>query len=150
MTPIEEVILFQIDLTSKVSKQCAQRDFDRLELGITVEQWVVLKIISEAPGISQKELADKSFRDPASITRTLDLLEKKDLLRRDRIEENRRMYQLILTKQGIAFIKKNMEYVQAQRDKSTADISTEELEQLSATLLKIRQNMQELFFYPYY
>ena len=142
MTPIEDVILFQIDLTGKVSKQSAQRDFDRLGLGISVEQWVVLKIISEAPGISQKELADKSFRDPASITRTLDLLEKKELLRRERIEENRRMYRLILTDTGKKFIKKNMKHIQEQRDKSTAGISTEELEQLSATLLKIRQNME--------
>lgn len=141
MTPIEDVILFQIDLTSKRSKQSAQRDFDRLGLGITVEQWVILKIISETPGISQKELADKSFRDPASITRTLDLLEKKELLQRERIEGNRRMYRLILTKTGSAFIEKNMEHVQEQRDKSTAGISTEELEQLSATLLKIRKNM---------
>jgi DNA-binding MarR family transcriptional regulator len=141
MPKIEDVILFQIDLTSKVAKQCSQREFDRLGLGITVEQWVVLKVISEAPAISQKELADKSFRDPASITRTLDLLEKKELLLRQRIEQNRRMYQLLLTEKGKAFIKANMKHVQAQRDQSTANISTEELEQLSATLLKIRGNM---------
>ncbi|XOV65897.1 MAG: MarR family winged helix-turn-helix transcriptional regulator [Fluviicola sp.] len=142
MTPIEDVILFQIDLTSKLSKQWAQADFDRLGLGITVEQWVVLKIISEHSGISQKELADKSFRDPASITRTLDLLEKKQLLRREPIEGNRRKYKLLLTETGIGFIRKHTPFVQSQRNQSTAGISTKELEQLSATLLKIRQNMK--------
>lgn len=140
MQKIEDVILFQIDLTSKVQKQHTQRDFDRLNLGITVEQWVILKIISESPLISQKELAEKSFRDPASITRTLDLLEKKDLLRRESNSTNRRVYMIALTKNGEQFIAKNMKLVQSHRDQSTKGISTKELNQLSETLAKIRKN----------
>jgi DNA-binding MarR family transcriptional regulator len=142
MQNIEDVILFQIDLTSKVSKQYSQRDFDQLNWGITVEQWVILKIISESPSLSQKELAEKSYRDPASITRTLDLLEKKDLLRRESMPDNRRKYQIVLTKNGEQFIKKNMKLVQSHRDQSTKGISTKELEQLSTTLEKIRKNMK--------
>ena len=141
MQKIEDVILFQVDLTSKVSKQRTQRDFDNLNLGITVEQWVILKIISESPSISQKELAQKSYRDPASITRTLDLLEKKDLLRRESMPENRRMHMIVLTNEGKQFIKKNMKLVQSHRDQSTKGITKKELEQLSATLEKIRNNM---------
>lgn len=118
MQKIEDVILFQVDLTSKVSKQRTQRDFDNLNLGITVEQWVILKIISESPSISQKELAQKSYRDPASITRTLDLLEKKDLLRRESMPENRRMHMIVLTNEGKQFIKKNMKLVQSHRIKA--------------------------------
>jgi DNA-binding MarR family transcriptional regulator len=141
MQKIEDVILFQVDLTSKVSKQHTQRDFDNLNLGITVEQWVILKIISESPSLSQKELAQKSYRDPASITRTLDLLEKKDLLRRESMPENRRMHMIVLTNEGKQFIKKNMKLVQSHRDQSTKGITKKELEQLSATLEKIRKNM---------
>ena len=96
MQRIEDVILFQIDLTSKVSKQYSQRDFEKHKLGITVEQWVILKIVSEHSGISQKELAKKSYRDPASITRTIDLLEKKNYLIRQAIPNNRRKYDIKL------------------------------------------------------
>ncbi len=79
---IESVILFQLDKTSKTAKQYSQREFERLGLGITVEQWILLKIIHESDDISQKELADQSFRDPASITRTLDLLHSRGFIDR--------------------------------------------------------------------
>ena len=86
----------------------SQKEFDKLNLGITVEQWVILKFLSEKTDLNQKELAVKSNRDPASITRTLDLLEKKDLLKRLAIPNNRRSYKIGLTIKGKNFIKKNM------------------------------------------
>ena len=141
MKKIEEVILFQIDLTSKVSKQYSQREFDKLKLNITVEQWVILKIISENNNLSQKELAIKSYRDPASITRTIDLLEIKQLLLREAIPNNRRTYNVILTKKGEDFINSNMKTVLEHRKLSIQGLSKKELEQLSEILAKIRANM---------
>lgn len=142
MKRIEDVILFQIDLTGKVSKQHSQKVFNELKLGITVEQWIILKIVSENSDISQKELAEKSFRDTASITRTLDLLEKKNLLRRESIPNNRRMYNIQLTKVGQKFIEQNMEMVQTQRKKSVEGISEKDLEKLAEILTKIRKNFE--------
>ena len=141
MQKIEDVILFQIDLTSKVSKQYSQREFDKLGLGITVEQWVVLKIVSESKNLSQKELAAKSYRDPASITRTIDLLEKKELLQREAIPNNRRAYSITLSKKGQQFIKDNMKIIKQHRELSIKDLSEEDLNTLSALLSKIRGNM---------
>ena len=142
MQKIEDVILFQIDLTSKVSKQYSQKEFDKLNLGITVEQWVILKIVSETEALSQKELAQKSYRDPASITRTLDLLEQKGLLSRRAIENNRRAYHIYLTKKGQKFVSDNLDLVITLRRKSTTGISQKELEALSSTLNKIQKNFK--------
>lgn len=141
MQKIEDVILFQIDLTSKVSKQYSQKEFDKLKLGITVEQWVILKIVSENIDLSQKELAKKSYRDPASITRTIDLLEKKELLLRETIPNNRRAYNISLTKTGELFIRDNMKIIKRHRALSTEGLSAEDLDTLSKTLAKIRANM---------
>ena len=142
MKKIEDVILFQIDLTSKVSKQYSQREFNALGLGITVEQWVMLKIISETDAISQKELAQKSYRDTASITRTLDLLEKKGYTIREQIPNNRRAYNICLTKQGNKFIEKNMSLIKKHRQKSIENLTKDELKTLSEILSKIRENMK--------
>ncbi|MFK8038770.1 MAG: MarR family transcriptional regulator [Crocinitomicaceae bacterium] len=141
MKKIEDVILFQIDLTSKVSKSYSQKEFDKLKLGITVEQWVILKIISEWPMLTQKEIAAKSYRDPASITRTLDLLEKKKLLNRVAIPNNRRTYNIQLTETGKTFIKDNMSLIKSQRKRSIKGLSKKELADLSLILSKIRENM---------
>ncbi len=142
MQKIEDVILFQIDLTGKISKQFAQKDFDKSKMGITVDQWVLLKIVSESAPLTQRELAKKSYRDPASITRTLDLLENKKLLIRQEISNNRRTYNIQLTKEGKIFINKNMEIVNVQRAKSIEGLSNQELTQLSEILKKIRHNME--------
>ncbi|PIB38430.1 MarR family winged helix-turn-helix transcriptional regulator [Maribacter sp. 4G9] len=141
MQRIEDVILFQIDWTSKVSKQYSQSEFDRLGLGITVEQWIILKIVSETATISQRELANKSHRDPASITRTLDILEKKGLLIRQAIPDNRRTYNIDLTKEGEKFIKANMELINTHRANSIKGLSKKEIGSLSEILKKIRKNM---------
>jgi DNA-binding MarR family transcriptional regulator len=141
MKKIEDVILFQIDLTSKVSKQYSQREFNNLNLGITVEQWVVLKIVSESSNLSQKELAEKSFRDADSITRTLDLLEKKEYLFRKSIPNNRIAYEICLSEKGEQCIKDNIELIYELRKLSTQSFRSEELEVLSSYLERIMSNM---------
>ncbi|CAM3545358.1 MarR family winged helix-turn-helix transcriptional regulator [Zobellia roscoffensis] len=138
---IEDVILFQIDKTSKISKKYSQKEFDRIKLGITIDQWVLLKIIEESAPISQKELADRSLRDPASITRTLDILVKKSLLLREPILNNRRQYNIKLTKEGTKFVNDNIEMIKAHRKKSMEGFSEKEAQLLKVLLLKIQDNM---------
>ncbi len=138
---IEEVVLFQIERTNKVARQYAQREFDRLALGITVEQWILLKIVEEKAPLSQKELAGSSLRDPASITRTLDLLAKKGYVKRKPIAGNRRQYDVHLTTAGKAFVKKHLPTVKEQRELSVKGLSLTEIEQLQNTLKKIQENL---------
>ncbi len=142
MKKIEDVILFQIDWTSKVSKQYSQREFNRLGLNITIEQWIILKIISENENLSQKELAEKSLRDPASITRTINILEDKNYLHRNSIKHNARAYHIELTIKGKEFVRKNMNIIKEHRNLSIKGLSVDEIQTLSILLKKIRDNMK--------
>ena len=139
---LSNVILFQIDKTSRVSKQYSQRAFSQMDFGITIDQWVLLKIIEENAPLSQKELAVRSFRDPASITRTLDLLGKKELIQRNPIKDNRRQYHIELTEQGMAFIAKHMDTIQQHREQSIKGFTETELQQLKEMLERIQRNME--------
>lgn len=141
MNNLNTVVLFQIDRTSKIAKQYSQKVFDHLELGITVDQWVLLKIIDEHEPLSQKELAIKSTRDPASITRTLDILEKKGLSQRMPILGNRRQYNVQLSKTGKAFVEENMDTIVLLRNKSLEGFTDEERKLLVDFLLRMQQNM---------
>jgi len=138
---IESVVLFQIDRTSKVSKIYSQREFDRLELGITVEQWILLKIIEESNQLSQRELASKSLRDPASITRTIDILEKRNYVMRNSIPNNRRRYNLALTNEGQKLVADHMDIIKEHRKRSVQGFTKQELSQLSTFLSRIQKNM---------
>jgi len=141
MPKIEEVILFQIEQVNKISKQYSQREFDKMGIKITIDQWIILKIISEYDQLTQRELATKSYRDPASITRTLDLLAKKNYVQRNAIPNNRRTYHIALTNEGTSFIDKHMVLINQHREKSIEGFSTNQLELLSTMLKKIRLNM---------
>ena len=138
---INRVILFQIDKTSRVAKAHTQRAFDGLKLGVTVEQMILLKIIEESEQLSQKELATKSLRDPASITRTLDILAKKGYVQREAIPNNRRQYNIRLTAAGLAFVQKHMSLVVEHRQKSTQGFTDEEVELFRSFLLRVQKNM---------
>jgi len=138
---LSQVSLFLIDQTSKLSKHYSQRIFDDLGIDIIVDQWVLLKIIEENIPMSQKELADKSFRDPASITRSMDILEKKEYLSRQRMATDRRQYLICLSKKGKEFIDCNMPLIAEMRSQSLAGFSEEEISTLNSLLLRMQSNL---------
>jgi MarR family transcriptional regulator for hemolysin len=139
---IENIPLFLIDQTSKLAKQHSQKEFDSAKLGITVDQWVLLKILDENPNISQTILANKSLRDPASITRTLDLLQKKELVLREAISDDRRQFNINLSTNGKKFVAEHMPMISKLRLQSISGLSKSELDNLRTILLKIQNNMR--------
>tara|TARA_B100000809_G_C15002846_1_gene482139 strand:+ start:102 stop:536 length:435 start_codon:yes stop_codon:yes gene_type:complete len=139
---IDNIILHQIEKTGKTVKSYSQKEFDKIGLGITIDQWFLLQIIEESNEISQKELADKSMRDPASITRTLDILTKKGFVLREPIPNNKRQHSLSLTSVGDDFVKEHIDMVVKQRKKSIKGFSKEELMMLNALLKRIQKNMK--------
>lgn len=142
MKDISRVILFQIDQTSKIAKQYSQREFDRLGIAITVEQWILMKIIDESQVLSQKDLAQLSLRDPASITRTLDLLEQKGLVRRSGFEGSRKQLEINLTEAGKDFISKHLPIIEMHRAQSLKGFTSEEIDLLGKMLKRIQENME--------
>lgn len=136
-----DVIPFLIEQVSKKARKYSQKEFDERALGITVDQWVLLKIVEQNNGISQRELADLSMRDAASITRSLDLLEKMLLISRNPIEGNRRQYSILLEKKGQRFINENMQMVENHRAQLVSGFSKEEVKELKKLLSKMIQNM---------
>jgi MarR family transcriptional regulator, transcriptional regulator for hemolysin len=139
---LETVLLYVIDQTNKIARQHSQREFDLLGIEINVEQWILLKAIEARQVLSQNELAKTTNRDPASITRTLDILQKKGLIIREAIPDNRRQYNIKLTKGGSYFVLQNMPFVNEMRNKSIKGFSKEEVKQLIALLNRIQNNMK--------
>ena len=68
--------------------------------GITPEQWAILSRLFEEDGISQKELSEKTLKDQAALTRTLDRMEKRELIKREASPNDRRSFLVHLTDAG--------------------------------------------------
>ena len=65
---------------------------------ITVDFWFVLSVLWEEDNISHGILTDKLSRDKASLSRTLDLMQEKGLIKRVADADDKRGLRIVLTK----------------------------------------------------
>jgi len=139
---LSSVLMFQIDQTLRTAKKYSQREIDEVGLGITVDQWVLLKILEEAKTApSQKELAALSGRDPASITRTIPALEKLGLINREYYMGSRRKFCVNISARGKKLIAKHMDMIIRHRTKTIEGISEKDLETAMKVLRKVQNNL---------
>jgi DNA-binding MarR family transcriptional regulator len=88
-------------LISDVSgRLLAAIDDEMTGLGITGAQWVILMRIATGCGSTAAELCRFSRYDTGSMTRMLDRLQEKGLIRRIRSDKDRRVARLELTEAG--------------------------------------------------
>ena len=80
-------------------------DHDLAPTGLTHAQWVPLLKIYMGEASTVAELARETQVDVGAMTRTLDRLEAKGLVRRVRSREDRRVVNIELTEEGIATAK---------------------------------------------
>lgn len=138
---LDNVVNFLLEQTVRQMRGYAQRQLDTLQTGVTVDQWVLLKIIEEYKQISQVELAQVAQKDTASITRILDLLQKKDLIQRIDDEYDRRKYMVSLTATGVEFVMRNLPFVNQIRSQTVQGLTQADILTLKSILEKIRQNV---------
>lgn len=97
---LDQSVAYAIARTGKAIKFELRRYFREAGVDITSEQYALLCRLWEQEGRSQKELAECSFKDTANITRMIDVLEGKDIVRRRRDPKDRRTYRIYLTEKG--------------------------------------------------
>ena len=92
-----EISGFIIERTAKRMKQSFKKILKEKNAGITVDQWVILQELKKEDGLSQFEIASRTFKDAPTVTRIIDLLCKKQLLRRLPDTTDRRKFNIFLT-----------------------------------------------------
>ena len=70
------------------------------KIGITNEDYISLHYVYENPGIKQSELAKMNRKDQNVISKRIDKLEQKDLVKRVRSDNERRAFSLYVTESG--------------------------------------------------
>ena len=89
-------------------------------------------------------MANLIFKDNASITRIIELMVKKEYLIRTIHQEDRRKFNLEITKKGIKTIKLIEPIIQLNRQTALNGLSLEEIALLDKTLNKIIMNCKTL------
>ena len=140
LTNPTETVLYSIEHAIKVYRKLSQHIINTLIKDITTDQCLVLIILENNSTSSQKEIAELIFKDYASITRMIELMVKNDYLLRSPNPNDRRKFDLEITKKGNQALEVLKPKIQKNRQKALKGLSTQEIDQLEAMLQKIISN----------
>ena len=140
MEKLDQIIFYSLEKSIKSYRQFAQKNISRKNIDITIDQWLILTTIQNNPDITQQQIAVNVFKDYASITRMVELLVKKKILNRNFHSDDRRRFDLSITKQGTDILNSLTPIIVTNRKKALNGISKKEIETLQSILSKITQN----------
>jgi len=132
---------YLINLEAQRLKYELHQTFQAKGYDVTPEQWAVLNRLWEQDGLSQVDLAERTFKDKPGTTRILNLLEKKGIVVRRPDESDGRVLRVFLTRIGKDLKDKLIPCAQEVLAKSGKNLSKEELVQFKLTLNQILRNL---------
>jgi MarR family transcriptional regulator, organic hydroperoxide resistance regulator len=138
---LDEVLYFLSERMMRRAREYSKLVFAEQGFDISIDQWVILKRISEEEGISQVDLANATYKDPASVTRILDILGNKGWAERQADENSRRAYKIFLTTDGRNLVEKMLPIVQSIREKGIENLTAKEIETTKKVLRKMYGNL---------
>ncbi len=108
---------------------------------VTLEQGHVLNTIGEFEGISQSEIAGRTMKDKPTITRILDILEKKKFISRKSDTGDRRAYKIYLTGSGREKIAMFRRIITEVDKKAIMGLEDGDIRKLEEILRAVRANV---------
>ena len=112
-------------------------------LDISLDQWMVLGPIWQLESASQKELGEITLKDKTSITRLVDMLEKKNLVVRVEDQIDHRIKRVILTNAGKQLFFDVLPIMEKTREEVRKDISDQDIETFKKVLSSIIVNLED-------
>jgi len=109
---------------------------------ITPEQWIVLVRLWQQDGRTQTELGAATFHDRPTMSRIVDVMERRGLVERRADPENARARRVHLTRRGKALRKTLVPLARALVGDVQRGISRKDLEVTRATLMKMFANVE--------
>lgn len=140
--PLDQSTYYLIIRTSMHLKTALYRALHNSRLGITPEQWSVLCCLWEEDGLNHAEIAKRTGRDKFTITRIINLLEKKNLVHRAPDSRDRRRFNIHLTQPGSELKEPLTHTVEEFSQKAFAGLSEDDVEHLRRIQNKILHNLE--------
>ncbi|MDO4902862.1 MAG: MarR family transcriptional regulator [Limosilactobacillus sp.] len=107
-------------------------------------QGMLLHILATNPNVSQRELSNLAKIKPASISESLDRMEKSEIVVRGRDESDRRVLRVNLTEKGQELYKKQLKGRREFQDKLLTNVSEEEQQTVINVIQKMREQLAEM------
>lgn len=140
MENLNEIFFYHLDKSIKTYRQFAQEKLKENGFEITIDQWLVLKAVSNDPDIGHNDLAEAVFKDKASVTRIIELLVKGRYLKTEVHPESGRKRKLTVTKKAHSLLNVIRPYVLKNRKAALKDVSSGDIAIAEKVLKRIANN----------
>ncbi len=118
----------------------SQKNISAVVSDITLDQALLLIILEEHPGYSQKEIGGILFREEASITRMISAMVRNELLQKGTHLDDRRRSDLQITQKGREYIALLIPVIRENRAAALQNIEKKEAKLLKEILRKMIMN----------
>jgi len=110
--------------------------------GFTLMQWIVLMYVRDGLASTASDIAREFRHDSGALTRVIDQLERRALLKRRRSARDRRTVELVLTRQGRKIIAELLPMVVAEMNYALEPLSRAEFEQFRSQLVRVLDHLR--------
>jgi DNA-binding MarR family transcriptional regulator len=124
-----------------MSPQALQQRFRQIGQSLTAEEWALLGQLWKQDGLSRQVLAAKTFKDQTTVTRLLDGLVTKGVIRRETDATDRRVIRIWLTDAGRQLESDLVPVARGMLQDAVRNISEADLQITLQTLRQIQANL---------
>ncbi len=139
---LENSLGMLLDWTSQFMRLELNRKFAAAGLEATSEQWKILIILWFEDGLTQQQLAEKTFKSKVSLVKLVDGLERRGLVRRTPDPSDRRSNRIFLTPKGTSIQEQLIGLAKTNLAQATRGVDPQELTQCIKVLKRVLVNMK--------
>ncbi|UPL50735.1 MarR family winged helix-turn-helix transcriptional regulator [Hymenobacter sublimis] len=137
---LSSVIFYSLDKAIRQYRRMAQANIDRAGVSISIDQWLVLRVIQETDDLTQTDIAERVFKDQASVARMIRLLLERGLLLAEPLPHDGRRTQLRVSVEGLRTLDAVEPVVLSNRAIALEGLSENDLNTLRYLLERIATN----------
>lgn len=141
MLLIKEVAVYVNMLNSKIKKYFGD-ELNKNSINLTPEQYLVMDILWDEGTLSQQVIADIIQKDKNSVTKFIDSLEKKGFVFRAVDKDDRRINNIVLSKEGTMLKDTTTEVAINMMNQVVKNIDDKDLSVFVRVLQQMKHNIE--------
>lgn len=139
-----ESIYYQLEQTAKYCRYLGMQIFQKLNIPLTMDEFVALDVINTNDGICQRELAKLILKDRPNTGRILNTLEDKGYIKRFVDTKNNRLVRrMSLTEEGYKVTNEVTEVLRDYINKLPKVFSEDDKQELMSSLKKFKESLEK-------
>lgn len=137
----DDFLGFVVSQSGNLLAKTLAKAIKKVNYKITPREFAILNRLNQHGSLNQSELAQMTFKDRPATTRMLDKLEKLGYVKRSVNKDDRRVFDISLTKTGSQVRSKIVPLAVTMIEEGCKDISRKDLHVTLRTLQKLNANI---------